>query len=133
MNCDDFDITQFVTTSKDMQKLVDNQNYMIRKVFKTHWSLALRTLSEIEEVHVSVRNKEEWQGQRILLNNCDISQSQIEELVKKEQARNYHIGEWLITKIENFGEFIGCYRKKTKEYAIFVKVDIVSLDWIVDQ
>ena len=52
--CSDFEITQFVSSQEDMERLVRTQNHMVLKAFKKHWSLQLRNLSEIEEVLIQV-------------------------------------------------------------------------------
>ena len=71
--CQEFDITQFVTSQEDMQKLIDNQNYVIQKAFKTCWSKQLRSFKQIEELQISVRKPQDFKGHRMLIKSSDIS------------------------------------------------------------
>ena len=50
--CSDFEVTKFVSSQKDMERLVRTQNHMVLKAFKKHWSLQLRSLKAIEEVQI---------------------------------------------------------------------------------
>ena len=56
-----------MTSQDDMLKLIDSQNHIIQKAFKTCWSKYLRSFKQIEEIQVNVRKPKDFKAQRILV------------------------------------------------------------------
>ena len=105
---------------------------MIQKAFKTHWSKQLRTLNQIEEIQINVRRPQDWESERFLVRNSDITPKKVTELIADEAQAGHHLGQRIFTFLDKIGDTISCYTKKKKEQAVFVKVDIVPLDWIIN-
>ena len=56
----------------------------------------------------------------------------MKELIADESLSGHHLGERLLTFFDKLGDAMKCHTKNKKEQAVFVKVDIVPLDWIIN-
>ena len=116
-----------------MQRLIDTQNHIILKSFQNNWSRKSRSLTKIEEILVSVRNIQDFKGQDILINYSDITKERIETEIRVHSLKNKDLGEKFMSFIERIGDLLKCQLKQKKEQTVLVQVNLVPLDWIVNQ
>ena len=92
MKCQDFDISQFVTSKEDMMMLIDSPNHLVLKAFGDNWSKKSRALDAVEEIEFKVRNPKDFEVQNIFINTSDITKEGIkQEMIKnKKESGDYY-------------------------------------------